>query len=306
MNSWMQGLGSVSAGRDTGNALPVAAEPAWLVTADAVIWWTGLVLVAVLVGVWLARSRRDPLAVSEPRPNRLLPEYLLALMVGYVALSMVVAWAADAISSEAPGEGPDALQSDGLRLVAGNVVQLLGGIAGLVMGARFFDGGLKRFVFGRGHGAFRVAEGVLLVFVGLTLCGIVYEATVGLIGLALPDYRPPEHSVIDALRGGAGSAWLLRIGALVVAPIAEECFFRGLLQTTLRNVLKKPWLAVAITAMLFGAAHSQQPQVIPTLAVLGLILGISYERSGSLVAPIVLHALFNLKTLVWEALGAVG
>jgi membrane protease YdiL (CAAX protease family) len=99
---------------------------------------------------------------------------------------------------------------------------------------------------------------------------------------------------------------LLRIGAVVVAPVAEECFFRGLLQTTLRNVFGRPWPAVLITACMFGVAHSQQPQVIPTLVLLGVLLGASYERSGSLVAPIVLHCLFNVKTLVWEALLAAG
>ena len=60
------------------------------------------------------------------------------------------------------------------------------------------------------------------------------------------------------------------------------------------------------TSLAFGLAHSQQPQVIPTIAVLGVILGASYERTGSLVPSITIHVLFNSKTLVWEALGAGG
>jgi hypothetical protein len=215
---------------------------------------------------------------------------------------MIVGWVVDVFSSG----GSHGLESVGFELTAGNVVQLAGGIVCLIMGAKLFDGGLARFLFGRGRVALRVGEGVLLVVMGLTACSIVYDATVALIGLLHPGYEPPDHSVIEALRGGAEPAWVLWIGAVLIAPLAEECFFRGLVQTVLGNVLKKRWAAVVIAALLFGVAHSQQPQVIPTLAVLGVLLGASYERSGSLVAPIVLHSLFNLKTLIWEALGAAG
>ena len=69
---------------------------------------------------------------------------------------------------------------------------------------------------------------------------------------------------------------------------------------------RRPWFAVVATGVAFGLVHSQQAQVVPTIAVLGVILGISYERSGSLIAPITLHVLFNTKTLIWEALGAGG
>jgi len=36
--------------------------------------------------------------------------------------------------------------------------------------------------------------------------------------------------------------------------------------------------------------------------VLALLLGYAYERTGSLLPPMVIHALFNAKTLIWEAL----
>jgi membrane protease YdiL (CAAX protease family) len=42
---------------------------------------------------------------------------------------------------------------------------------------------------------------------------------------------------------------------------------------------------------------------VPAIALFGLILGLLYERSGSLVGPIVAHALFNAKTMLWESLG---
>ena len=45
-----------------------------------------------------------------------------------------------------------------------------------------------------------------------------------------------------------------------------------------------------------------QPHVVLPLAVLGVLLGVLYLRTGSLLGPIVLHALFNAKTLLWETL----
>ena len=52
--------------------------------ADHVIWWGGAAIVAVAAIVWLARSRRDPLALAPIRPNRLLPEHIILLMVAFL------------------------------------------------------------------------------------------------------------------------------------------------------------------------------------------------------------------------------
>jgi membrane protease YdiL (CAAX protease family) len=95
----------------------------------------------------------------------------------------------------------------------------------------------------------------------------------------------------------------LWIGAVVVAPIAEEAFFRGLLQTFLAGVVRSRWLAIGLTAVAFGIVHFSQPHVIPALIVLGLLIGYAYERTGTLVVPVLIHAGFNLKTLVWDAFG---
>ena len=49
-------------------------------------------------------------------------------------------------------------------------------------------------------------------------------------------------------------------------------------------------------------AHLAQPHVVAPLIVLGLILGYVYERTGSLVAPITMHLLFNLKTMIFATI----
>ncbi|MCH7814493.1 MAG: CPBP family intramembrane metalloprotease [Planctomycetes bacterium] len=282
-----------------GQTAPHNAEPAVLIdtltTADGIIWWTGLVVILTVSGFWLVRSRKDPLHRVLPRPNRLWPEHVLVLMGGF----LVLAWLLQDMARRAP-------DPFNLPMTAGNVAQMAGALACLVLAARFFDGGVRRFILGGGHPLGHVLRGLILVPAALTLCDVVYRLTEMAIRLVAPGFEAPEHAAIDALRSGSEPVWVLWLGAVLIAPVAEEFFFRGLLQTLLGRLTGRPWVAVAATAVGFGIAHAQQPQVIPTIAVLGVLLGVSYERSGSLVAPIVLHSIFNLKTMLWETLGSAG
>ncbi|MFC1705393.1 lysostaphin resistance A-like protein [Planctomycetota bacterium] len=79
--------------------------------------------------------------------------------------------------------------------------------------------------------------------------------------------------------------------AVFVAPVAEEVFFRGLLYGPLRTHVGKAW-AIAITSVCFALVH---PLVdMPAIALLGVVLALAYERTGSLVAPISAHAANNV------------
>jgi len=81
---------------------------------------------------------------------------------------------------------------------------------------------------------------------------------------------------------------------IVVAPLAEEIFFRGFLYRILRGRLGL-WPAVVINGSLFGAVHlaSGGPLAVAVIAPLGFLLCLVYERSGSLYPCIALHALNN-------------
>ncbi|MFT3735623.1 MAG: CPBP family intramembrane metalloprotease [Rhodocyclaceae bacterium] len=102
-------------------------------------------------------------------------------------------------------------------------------------------------------------------------------------------YRYVSNDGIVLPSGGLLS-WLLWGAALVVvAPVCEEWFFRGLL---LRRWQAK-WGAVPallLTSALFGSVH---PAVLPQF-VLGMVCGALLIKSGSLWPAIGLHALNNL------------
>ena len=82
----------------------------------------------------------------------------------------------------------------------------------------------------------------------------------------------------------------------IAAPIFEEIMFRGFLLPSLtRYVSVKS--AIVISAFIFAVAHLSLSEVLP-LATLGIVLGVVYTRSRNLLAPMLLHSLWNSGTLI--------
>jgi hypothetical protein len=85
---------------------------------------------------------------------------------------------------------------------------------------------------------------------------------------------------------------------VVITPIAEEVFYRGLLFGSLWPRIGTGWGAV-ISAALFGASHAAGGAVlVPILFVFGLFQAYLFRWRRSLAAPIVAHGTFNLIALV--------
>ena len=85
--------------------------------------------------------------------------------------------------------------------------------------------------------------------------------------------------------------WLILVPIVVLAPIAEEIFFRGVVFNALRREATRRWAYLG-SALLFGVIHLSPVTLLP-IFLLGLVLARVYERTGSLLAPMVLHATFN-------------
>ena len=99
---------------------------------------------------------------------------------------------------------------------------------------------------------------------------------------------------------GFDAAMVLSIVAL--APLGEELLFRGLIYRSLRDGLARRLpvsLAMAVgaaaSAALFAWAHGAegQEQQLWQLAVVGLVMVLAYELTGSIAAPVMLHSLNN-------------
>lgn len=84
--------------------------------------------------------------------------------------------------------------------------------------------------------------------------------------------------------------------ACVMAPLSEELLFRaGLYRFIRQKIGRTP--ALLISSLCFGALHGNWAGFLP-LAVLGMLLALVYEATGSIRVVIVAHGLFNLNTIL--------
>jgi uncharacterized protein len=93
------------------------------------------------------------------------------------------------------------------------------------------------------------------------------------------------------------------LAVIVIAPAAEELFFRGFFYRALRSRLRI-WSAALIDGVVFGSLHFQSPDsaiILPVIAVFGVGQCLVYERTGSLFAVIAIHAAFNAVAMLGVA-----
>ena len=82
----------------------------------------------------------------------------------------------------------------------------------------------------------------------------------------------------------------LSIGLL--APLAEELVFRGAILRSLLQWTSRPWIAIALSALFFAAAH-MNPAQLPHAFLIGLLLGWLYYRTNSIIPGMVYHWVNN-------------
>jgi membrane protease YdiL (CAAX protease family) len=114
---------------------------------------------------------------------------------------------------------------------------------------------------------------------------------VSILGVSPDDTKlPDELGVKDSTYALLAVAFLVA----VVAPIAEEFFFRGFFYGALRN-WKGPWPAAVLTGLVFGSIHlgSAEAAFLLPLAFFGFSLCLLRERTGSLYPGIALHCANN-------------
>ncbi|HEU4356221.1 MAG TPA: type II CAAX endopeptidase family protein [Actinomycetota bacterium] len=91
--------------------------------------------------------------------------------------------------------------------------------------------------------------------------------------------------------------------AVVLAPIGEELFFRGVLFRSIRDP-HGFWAGGLASSIAFGSIHYIPGPALDSLLLMSVMvftgLGLSYiyERRGSIVAPIAAHMMFNAIGLV--------
>ena len=145
-----------------------------------------------------------------------------------------------------------------------------------------------------GFRKFDVKKGLLLAVI-VTAVGIGisagYEALLQRLGWGTStDIYLPFNA------NGIGIA-LFAITAVVVAPIAEETFFRSFMFQGIRKRLNFAWAAI-ISAAIFSLAHLSPSGLVP-IFILGLMLAWLYNKTQSIWPCIIVHAAYNSIALIF-------
>jgi uncharacterized protein len=169
------------------------------------------------------------------------------------------------------------------------------------------DFGFRRCSLGLGIAAFVLAGG------GYYLVTAAYAHIVKLHG---QDKLPSELGVNRSTAALIAAA----VFVCVIAPMAEEFFFRGFLFGALRRLRIHvfgreigTWVAAILVGILFGLAHtgSASSQYLIPLGFLGFVLCLVRWRTRSLYPCMALHSFNNslalgVNQLHWSTLGILG
>jgi membrane protease YdiL (CAAX protease family) len=120
-------------------------------------------------------------------------------------------------------------------------------------------------------------------------------------------FTPDSQEILHALRDprvDTSTRSMLIFLAVIAAPLAEEAAFRGVLFPSLLQQ-RHIWRALLLTNLLFALLHLHGPSILPLLLV-GCALSFGMLLTGSLLTPIIMHAIFNGEMLlllyVWPSL----
>lgn len=134
-----------------------------------------------------------------------------------------------------------------------------------------------------------VAEGVRSCFEWFPLVASTNTVVRLLIPKKTAEINPVERLLLD--QPSFEIALWAAAAAVIAAPIIEEMIFRGLLQTWFG--FATPVLTVLCSSVIFAAIHwNAWPDPI-ALVLVGIMLGLAYQRTQVLLAPVVAHSCFN-------------
>lgn len=132
-----------------------------------------------------------------------------------------------------------------------------------------------------------IKDRAFLPFLGFTLA---WEAIEGI----LIEPRFPQLADMSQLPQSQPALLISLVTLTVVAPVAEEVFFRGFVYTNLRAHMGFA-ASIVLSAGFFALLHYESTWVLPLLTLpFGLVAGLARERFGSVRPAIALHIVWNL------------
>jgi len=146
--------------------------------------------------------------------------------------------------------------------------------------------GLRRLSVGRAAG-----RALLYIFPLYIVVAFVAALMAHWMKDVWPDVQPQDAVKAFKTAESLPVKVVMGIAAVIVAPLVEETVFRGFIYGVLKRYTDG-WFAAVCSASLFAIVHMHMASFVP-LFVLALGLCAAYERTGSLLVPMWMHAFFN-------------
>ena len=103
---------------------------------------------------------------------------------------------------------------------------------------------------------------------------------------------PEDTEKLNAIYGALGEGVLGFLTGGILAPIAEEIAFRGVLMRGMLKMRWHPWVAIVLSALIFAFFHGTELQMFGT-TVFGIITGWLYWHTRSLLPNMFVHMVNN-------------
>jgi membrane protease YdiL (CAAX protease family) len=129
-----------------------------------------------------------------------------------------------------------------------------------------------------------------LIAIGLALATALFHR----LGLSEPTQNTPTF-----LAAHGGGQFVLASVLVLVVSCAEEILFRGYLTLRFSELQPSPIIAIISASAIFALGHTYEGTAgLATVFLLGMALGLIRRWRGSLIAPIVIHALQDFVGIV--------
>lgn len=273
--------------------------------------WTIMTLLAaagVLIGLWIAKVIGPKARYSRDVSDQPSLVWLMCGVITFLSASVGAGLAVQLVKV------PWLLENLGAGETQKNTLAMIGGgLLGIAVGAVFAS--LSARAVPRAGFGFRVSDawkGGASLLIALP---VIYAASIGAMFAyqKITGERPDTagHAILKSLRDEPTNPWhwAAAASAVLLAPVFEELVYRGFLQAALLRATGRAGLSIVLTTTVFTLMHVAGSTGVPwyslpAIAVLGLSMGVAFEKSGRLGVPIVMHVLFNGLNVALTAVGA--
>ncbi len=246
----------------------------------------------------IAPQPSDPLPARDVRTGLSLVAVFLAGQLTMLFVSVLVLLS--------HGSGDAALLEDGRLLTLLVVPTSLGAVVA-VLGTAWLGGGPK---VGRVWRELAVRWNLKDIAIGLALGlgGLALTLPAAAVWAAWVGEDQASSAVGDAFAGrelGLAAAVVAFLAVWLVAPVAEEVLFRGVLWRAFERLGWNRWVVFAATSLVFSIAHLELLRT-PLLLVLSIPIGLARLLTGNLLAGVVAHQVNNLLPAIALLLATTG